>query len=91
MPHVKIVKQTAILYKTPTLKSKLAHKNIDIVKTRLHSRQHKNANANDNEKKRSERDNTKMHKMPRHNAKNNNYVKLKYLRRNVPFEIQVMP
>ena len=32
---------------------------------------------------------TKMHKMPRHNAKNNNYVKLKHLRRNVPSEIQV--
>ena len=32
-----------------------------------------------------------MHKMPRHNAKNNNYVKLKHLRHNVPSEIQVEP
>lgn len=85
MPRVKIVKQTAILYTTPTLKS------IDIVKTKLHSRKQKNGNANDNKNKRNERDNIKMHKTPRHNTKNNNFVKLKNLRRNVPFEIQVEP
>ncbi|XBH62807.1 hypothetical protein VPH35_116927 [Triticum aestivum] len=85
VPRVKTVKLTAILYTTPTLKS------IDIVKTKLPSRKHKNGNANDNKNKRSERDNIKMHKTPRHNAKNNNFVKLKHLRRNVPFEIQVEP
>ena len=85
MPCIKIVKPTAILYTTPTLKS------IDIVKTKLHSRKHKNGNAIANKNKRSKCANTKMHKMPRHNAKNNNYVKLKHLRRNVPFEIQVEP
>ena len=84
MPHIKIVKPTAILYTTPTLKS------IDIVKTKLLSHKHKNGNANDNKNKRSERDNIKMHKTPRHNVKNNNYVKLKHLRRNVPFKIQVV-
>ena len=77
MPRVKIVKQTAILYTTPPLKG------INIVKTKLHSRKHKNGNAYDNKRK-SKRDNTKMHKMPRHNAKNNNYAKLKHSRRNVP-------
>ena len=85
MPRIKIVKPTAILYTTPTLKS------IDIVKTKLHSRKHKNGNAYDNKYKRSERDNIKMHKTPRHNDKNKNFVKLKHLRRNVPFEIQVVP
>ncbi|XBH68350.1 hypothetical protein VPH35_096542 [Triticum aestivum] len=85
MPSVKIVKPTAILYTTPTLNS------IDIVKTKLHLRKHKNDNVNANKNKRSERANTKMHKMPRHNAKNTNYVKLKHLRRNVPSEIQVEP
>ena len=85
MPRVKIVKPTAILYTTLTLKS------TDIVKTKLHSRKHKNGNANDNKNKRSERDNIKMHKTPRHNVKNNNFVKPKHLRCNVPFEIQVEP
>ena len=42
-------------------------------------------------KRKSERVYTKMHKMPRHNAKNNNSVKLKHLRHNVPFKIQVTP
>ena len=91
MPRVKIVQQTAILYTTMTLKIKLAHKNIDTVKTKLHSRKHKNGNANDNKKKRSERDYTKMHKTPRRNIKNDNYVKLKHLRRNVLFKTQVVP
>ena len=40
-------------------------------------------------KRKSERAYTKLHKMPRHNAKNNNSVKLKHLRRNVPSKIQV--
>ena len=91
MPRVKILKQTTILYTTSTLKSKLARKNIDTVKTKLPSRKHKNGNAYANNKRKSERANTKMHKMPRHNAKDNNYVKLKHLRRNVPSEIQVEP
>ena len=85
MPRIKTVKLTAIHYTTPTLKS------IDIVKTKLLSHKHKNGNANDNKNKRSERDNIKMHKTPRRNVKNNNYVELKHLRRNVPFKIQVMP
>ena len=85
VPRVKIVKPTAILYTTSTLKS------IDIVKTKLHSRKLKKGNINANKNKRNERDNIKMHKTPRHNVKNNNFVKLKHLRRNVPFEIQVMP
>ena len=71
MPRVKTIKLTAILYTTPTLKS------IDIVTTKLLSHKHKIGNANDNKNKRSERDNTKIHKMPRRNIKNNNYVKLK--------------
>ena len=79
MPRIKIIKPTTILYTTPTLKS------IGIVKTKLHSHKHENGNANDNKNKRNERDNTKMHKMPRHNDKNNNSVKLKHLRHNVPF------
>ena len=76
VPRVKIVKQTAILYTITTLKSKLARKNTDTVKIKLHSRKHKNGNANDNKNKRNEHDNIKMHKTPRRNAKNNNYVKL---------------
>ena len=85
MPRVKIVKQTKILYTTPTLKS------IDNAKPKPHSRKHKNGNADGNKNKRSERDNIKIHKTPRCNVKNNNYVKLKHLRRNVPFKIQVVP
>ena len=85
MPRFKTVKLTAILYTTPTLKS------IDIVTTKLLSHKHKNDNANDNKNKRSERDNIKMHKTPRRNVKNDNYVKLKHLRRKVPFVIQVEP
>ena len=91
MPGAKIIKQTTILYTTTTLKSKLARKNVDTVKIKLHSRKHKNGNANDNKNKRNKRDNIKMHKTPRHNVKNNNYVKLKHLQRNVPFEIRVEP
>ncbi|XBH62693.1 hypothetical protein VPH35_116853 [Triticum aestivum] len=83
MPRVKIVKQTAILYTTTTLKSKLMRKHTDIVKTKLLSRKHKNGNDNANEKRKSECAYTKMHKMPRHNAKNNYYVKLEHLRRNM--------
>ena len=85
MPRIKIIKPTTILYTTPTLKS------TDIVKTKLHSHSHENGNANDNKNKRSERDNIKMHKTPRRNVKNDNYVKLKHLRRNVLFKTQVMP
>ncbi|XBI10148.1 hypothetical protein VPH35_137503 [Triticum aestivum] len=90
-PRAKTVKQTVILYTTTTLKSKFARKNIDTVKTKLLSCKHKNGDANTNTKRKSERDNTKMHKMPRRHVKNNNYVKLKHLRRNVPSEIQVEP
>ncbi|XBJ23538.1 hypothetical protein VPH35_001661 [Triticum aestivum] len=43
------------------------------------------------QKRKSERVYTKMHKMPRHNVKNNNCEKLKHLRRNKPSEIQVEP
>ena len=42
-------------------------------------------------KRKSERVYTKLHKMPTHNAKNNNSVKLKHLRRNKPSKIQVDP
>ena len=72
-----------------TLKSKLAHKNIDTVKTKLLSCKHNNGNINANNKRKSEHDNTKMHKMSWHNVKNNNGEKIKHLRRNVPFEIKV--
>ena len=65
MPRVKIIKQTAILYTTPTLMS------IDNVKPKLHSRKHKNGNANDNKNKRSVRENIKMHNTLMHNVKNN--------------------
>ena len=88
-PCVKIVKQIAIPYKTPIIKSNFERKSIGTIKTKLHSCKHKNGNVSANENKRSERANTKMHKMPRHNVKNNNYVKLKHLSRNVPFVIQV--
>ena len=84
MPRVKTVKLTAILYTTPTLKS------IDIFITKLLSHKHKNGNANDNKNKRSERDNIKMHKTPRRNVKNDNYVKLKHLRRSVLFTTEVV-
>lgn len=90
-PRAKIVKRTAILYTTTALKSKFMCKNIDTVKTKLLLRKHKNGNANTNTKRKSEHDNNKMHKMPRHNVKNNNYEKLKHLRHNVPSEIQVEP
>ena len=60
--RVKILKQTAILYTTMTLKSKLARKNIDTIKTKLLSCKHKNGNVYDNKRK-SERVKTKMHKM----------------------------
>ena len=91
MLRVKTVKLTAILYTTPTLKSKLARKNINTVKIKLLLCKHKNGNVYANNKRKSVRDNTKMHKMPRHNIKNNNYVKLKHLKRNVPFMNQVVP
>ena len=42
-------------------------------------------------KRKSARVYTKVHKMPRHNAKNNNFVKFKHFWRNVPFKIQVTP
>src|SRR4051812_34017573 len=77
--RVRTVKLTAILYTTPTLKS------IDIANTKPLSHKHKNNNANDNKNKRSERDNIKMPKTPRRNAKNNNYMQPKNLKRNVPF------
>ena len=82
----KTVKKTAILCTTTTLKNKFAHKNIGITKTKLNLRKHKNGNTWDNKRK-SERDYTKKHKMPRHNVKNNNYEKLKHLRRNKHFFI----
>ena len=85
MPRAKIVKKTATLYTTTTLK------NNDIVKTKLPLRKHENGNDNANMKRKSERVYTKLHKMPRHNAKNNNSVKLKHLRRNKTYEIQVEP
>ena len=82
VPRAKIVKKTATLYTTTTLKN-------DIVKTKLPLRKHENGNANANTKRKSERAYTKMHKMPKHNVKNNNDVKLKHLRCNVPYENQV--
>ena len=91
MPRPKTVKKTATLYMTTTLKSKLARKNIDTIKTKLLSRKHKNGNANANKKRKNEHENTKTNKMPRHNTKNNNYVKLKHLRWNVPSKILVEP
>ncbi|XBI54851.1 hypothetical protein VPH35_036787 [Triticum aestivum] len=91
VPRAETIKQTEILYTTMTLKSNFARKNNDTVKTKLLLHKYKNVSANANKKRKSERDNTKMHKMPRHNIKNNNSEKLKHLRRNMPFEIQVEP
>ncbi|XP_073363152.1 uncharacterized protein [Aegilops tauschii subsp. strangulata] len=71
---------TAIRYTTPTLKSS------DNVKPKRLSRKHKSDNSNDNNNKRSKRDNTKKHKMPRHNGTNKNYVKLEHLKHNKPSE-----
>ena len=48
-------------------------------------------NDNDYGAKKNERVYTNLHKMPRHNVKNNNSVMLKHLRRNVPFKNQVEP
>ena len=48
------------------------------MKTKLLLRKHKNGNAYANNKRKSERANTKMHKMSKHNVKNNNYAKLKH-------------
>ena len=42
-------------------------------------------------KRKSARVYTKMHKMPRHNVKNNNSVMLKHLRHNELYAIQVEP
>jgi hypothetical protein len=50
-PHDKTVKQTAILYTEPILKSNLKRKNIDIAKTKLPSRKHKKGNVNANKRK----------------------------------------
>ena len=65
-------------------------KHIVIVKTKLLLHKHKKANVNIIKRK-SERANTKTNKMPRLNVLNNNNVKLKHLRRNVPFNSQVEP
>ncbi|KAF7089670.1 hypothetical protein CFC21_092582 [Triticum aestivum] len=85
VPRVKIVKLTAILYTHRLSRAPTSSKPSYICTST------RTANVNANKNKRSERDNTKMHKMPRHNDKNNNSVKLKHLRRNVPFDIQVTP
>ena len=83
VPRAKIVKKTATLYTTTTLK------NNDIVKTKLPLRKHENGNDNANTKRKSERVYTKKHKMPRHNVKSNNCKMLKHLRSNKPSENQV--
>jgi hypothetical protein len=88
VPRAKTVKQIAILYTTIVHKNNLTSKHIDIVKTKLLSCKHKNDNVYANKRK-NERDNTKMHKMPRHNIKKNNGEKRKHLRRNKPSDIQV--
>ena len=88
VPRAKTITPTTTRYMTPSLKSKFAHKNIDTVKTKLLSCKHKNGSAYANNKRKSEHANTKMHKMSKHNGKNNNYTKLKHLRRNMPSEIQ---
>ena len=61
----------------------------DIVKTKLLLRKHENDNANAKTKRKSEGDNIKTHKMPRHNVKRNDCQMLKHLRRNKPSKIQV--
>ena len=85
MLRAKIVKQTATLYMTTTLK------NNGIVKTKLPLHKHENGNGNANTKRKSERVSTKKHKMPRHNVKSNNCEKLKHLRCNKPSKNQVEP
>nr|XP_040251838.1 uncharacterized protein LOC120968899 [Aegilops tauschii subsp. strangulata] len=72
------------------LKSKFERKSIGVIKTKLHSRKHKNGDVYANKRK-NERDNTKMSKMPRHNVKNNYGEKRKHLRRNVHSTTQVAP
>ena len=85
MSRAKIVTKTATLYTTTTLNQN------DIVKTKLPLRKHENDNDNANTKRKSERIYTKLHKMPRHKAKNKNSMKLKHLRHNKPSKIQVDP
>ena len=90
-PRAKTIKKTTILYTEPILKSNFKRKSFDITKTKLSWCKHKKGNANANKNKRNKRDNIMMHKTSRHNIKNNNYVKLKHLKRDVPFMNQVVP
>src|SRR3989337_3763876 len=50
-PRAKTVKQTAILYTEPLLKSNFLTKNIDMAKTKLPLRKHENGNVYANKRK----------------------------------------
>ena len=89
-PCAKTVKQTAILYPEPILKSNFLRKNIDIAKTKLPLRKHKKGNTNVNKRKNGHA-NTQKSKTPKHFVNNNNGVKPKHLRHNVPSTTQVAP
>ena len=88
--YVKTVKQLAVLYTTFIHKSNSTSKHIDIINTKflLHKLKYDNVNVT---KRKSECDNIKTNKTSRLNVFNNNNVKHKLLRRNVPFKNQVEP
>ena len=89
-PRVKTGKHLAILYTAIIHKSKSTSKHIIVDKTKSLLHKHKKGNINVSKRK-SEHDNIKMNKTLRLNVKNNDYVKHKLLRRNVPFKNQVEP
>ena len=89
-PRANTVKQLAILYTAIIHKSNSMSKHIVIANTKLLLHKLKNDNVNVTKRK-SERNNIKMNEKPRLNVFNNNNVKNKLLRRNVPFKNQVEP
>ena len=80
----------ATLYTTSIHKSKSMSKYFVLNHTKLLLHKLKNANVNV-AKRTNERVYTKRNKTPRLNVFNNNNVKRKLLRRNVPFEIRAEP
>ena len=89
-PRIKTAMHPAILYTTIIRKSKSTSKYFVINHTKILLHKLKNDNVKVTKRK-SERDNIKMNKTPRINVSNNNNMKHKILRRNMPFKNQVEP
>ena len=79
----------ATRYMTTIHKRKSMSKSLVLNQTKPHLRKLKNDNVSVAKKKKNEPVYTKSNKTPRLNVLNNNYVKRKLLRRNVPFKNQV--